>query len=103
MRLAENALLPDLRFVATYDVNSIGSRIDGADTGSTGNAFRNLASDHFNDWSLGLRLNVPIGYRNAYANVRIAKLTLARDYENLRDAGTEDPAGARPSPTRRCS
>ena len=84
VRLAENAFLPDLRAVATYDVNSIGSRIDGANTGSTGNAFRNLASDHFNDCMLGLRLNVPLGYRNAYANVRIAKLTLARDYETLR-------------------
>ena len=26
---------------------------------------------------------MPIGYRNAYANVRISKLNLARDYENL--------------------
>ncbi len=50
------------------------------------NAFANLASDHFNDWSLALRLNVPIGYRNAYANLRISKLNLARDYENLREA-----------------
>ena len=29
---------------------------------------------------------MPIGYRNAYANLRIAKLNLARDYENLREA-----------------
>ena len=29
---------------------------------------------------------MPIGYRNAYANLRIAKLLLARDYENLREA-----------------
>ncbi len=83
VRLAENALLPDLRAVATYDVNSIGSRLDGDNTGSTGNAFRNLASNGFNDSTLGLRLNVPLGYRNAYANVRIAKLRLARDYEAL--------------------
>ena len=33
VRLAENALLPDLRFAATYDVNSIGGRLDGPDTG----------------------------------------------------------------------
>jgi len=84
VRLAENSLMPDLRAVATYDVNSIGSRLDGDNTGSTGNAFRNLASNGFNDSTLGLRLNVPLGYRNAYANVRIAKLTLARDYETLR-------------------
>ena len=82
IRLAENALLPDLRFGATYDINSIGSRLDGPDIN---NAFRNLASNHFHDWSLALRLNVPLGYRNAYANLRIAKLTLARDYESLRE------------------
>ncbi|HVS39477.1 MAG TPA: TolC family protein [Gemmataceae bacterium] len=79
--LAENALLPDLRLGATYDVNSIGTRLDGGPT--TANAFGNLASDHFNNWSVLLRLNVPIGYRNAYANLRIAKLNLARDYANL--------------------
>ena len=84
LRLAENALLPDLRLGATYDVNSIGSRLDGP---NTDNAFRNLSSDHFNDWSVLLRLNVPLGYRNAYANIRIAKLNLARSYEVL---GTQE-------------
>ena len=29
VRLAENSLLPDLRVAGTYDVNSIGSQIDG--------------------------------------------------------------------------
>ncbi|HBI41293.1 MAG TPA: hypothetical protein DDY78_00350, partial [Planctomycetales bacterium] len=62
LRLAENSLLPDLRFAATYDVNSIGTHLDGTDAN---NAFRNLSSDHFNNSSLALRLNVPIGYRNA--------------------------------------
>jgi outer membrane protein TolC len=80
LRLAENSLLPDLRFAATYDVNSIGNRLDGPDTN---NAFKNLASDHFNNSSLALRLNVPIGFRNAYANVRIQKLNLARSVITL--------------------
>jgi outer membrane protein TolC len=80
LRLAENSLLPDLRFAATYDVNSIGTHLDGTDAN---NAFRNLSSDHFNNSSLALRLNVPIGYRNALANVRIQKLNLARSYETL--------------------
>jgi outer membrane protein TolC len=86
LRAQENNLLPDLRFGATYDINAIGNRLDGPDsTGTNANAFRALASDHFNNWSLQLRLNVPIGWRNAYANVRIAKLQLARAYEVLRD------------------
>jgi outer membrane protein TolC len=79
----KNNLLPDLRFTATYDVNDIGSRLDGPDAT---NAFRNLSSDHFNNWALGVRLNVPLGYRVAQANLRIARLNLARSYETLRDS-----------------
>lgn len=80
--LAKNNLLPDLRFTSTYDINSIGNQLDGA---GPENAFRNLASNHFNNWSLGLRLNVPIGFRNAHANLRIARLQLARSYALLQD------------------
>ena len=65
----KNLLLPDVRFFATYDVNSIGSRLDGP---GPDNAFRNLADDRFNNWTLGLRLNVPLGYRQAHASVRRA-------------------------------
>ena len=54
-----NNLLPDLRFTSTYDVNSIGTGLDGP---NSDNALRNLASNHFNNWSMGLRLNVPIGF-----------------------------------------
>src|SRR5262249_29566177 len=35
-------------------------------------------------WSLGLQMNVPIGYRAAHAAVRDARLTLQRSYLNLR-------------------
>ena len=80
--LQENSLLPDLRFAATYDINSIGTRLDGDDAN---NALRNLSSDHFNNWGLQLRLTVPIGYRSAYANVRLARLQLVRSYETLHD------------------
>ena len=80
--LAKNALMPDLRFLSSYDSNSIGSRLDGPDGN---NALRNLAENRFNNWSLGLRLNVPIGFRSAHATVRNARLELARHYEILQD------------------
>jgi outer membrane protein TolC len=80
--LQENGLLPDLRFGVQYDINDIGSRLDGPDAT---NAFRNLASNHFNNWGAQLRLVVPIGYRTAHANIRLAKLQLARSYETLHD------------------
>jgi outer membrane protein TolC len=78
---AENNLLPDVRLRSTYDVNGIGNRLDGP---QGNNAFRSLASDHFNNWSIGITANVPIGYRSANANVRLAKLQLAQNYEVLK-------------------
>jgi outer membrane protein TolC len=80
--LAKNQLLPDLRVTATYDSNSIGSRLDGA---GQDNALRNLASNTFNDWAIGLRLNVPIGFRQAHTQLRQAQLQLARSYLVLQD------------------
>jgi outer membrane protein TolC len=79
---ARNELLPDLRFTSTYDINSIGTRLDGADTN---NAFRELASDHFNNWSLGLRLNWPLGFRLAHANLRRARLEMERGLLQLQE------------------
>jgi outer membrane protein TolC len=77
----KNLLLPDLRFTSTYALNGIGGSLDGGDN----NALRSLASDKFASWSLGLRLSVPIGFRDAHAQVRQAKLGLARSYIILRE------------------
>jgi outer membrane protein TolC len=71
-----NTLLPDLRFISTYDLNGIGTHLDGHDN----NALRSLAADRFNDWTLGLRLTMPLGYRDAHAQLRQARLNLARSY-----------------------
>lgn len=78
----KNNLLPDLRFTSTYDVNGIGNRLDGP---GPGNAFGNLASNDFHNWSMGLRFDVPIGFREAHTRVRIARLNLARTYGTLRE------------------
>src|SRR5437879_4461394 len=78
----KNQLMPDLRFTAQYDTNSIGTNLNGA---GPNNAFRQLAADHFNDWSLQLRMIVPIGFRAAHANLRTAQLRLARSFEVLRN------------------
>jgi outer membrane protein TolC len=86
VKLAKNYLLPDLRSFLAYDDNSIGNRLDGdTSTGGTGNAFRNLASNTFNDWTVGLRLGIPIGFRFAHAQLRQSQLQLARAYLVLQD------------------
>src|SRR5262249_24916879 len=41
--------------------------------------------DNFNDWSMGLTLSVPIGYRLEFAAVRSARLGLAQSYYFLKD------------------
>jgi outer membrane protein TolC len=78
----KNALLPDLRSFANYDINGIGTRLDGA---GTNNAFRSLASNHFNNWEVGLAFQVPIGFRAAHAGVRRARLELAQSYALLKE------------------
>jgi outer membrane protein TolC len=77
----KNLLLPDLRFTSTYGLNGIGSHLDGG----TNNAFRSLASDKFTDWQIGLRFSYLIGYRDAHAQTRAARLNLARSYLFLQD------------------
>lgn len=74
-------LRPDLRVFGNYDFNGLGNRLDGAD----GNAFRSLASNRFHDWTFGLRLDVPVGFRNAHALVRKAELQLEQRLIALRD------------------
>ncbi len=82
----KNRLLPDVRFTSTYNANGIGSRLDGPDAtpGQGGNALRDLASDHFNSWSIGLRSDMQIGFRDANAGMRLARLQLAQAYWSLR-------------------
>jgi len=77
-----NTLLPDLRFFATDEIHSVGSQLDGGRTPD--NAFHQLVTDPFNNFSVGLQMNVPLGFRAAHAAVRTAQLNLQRTYLNLR-------------------
>ncbi len=90
----KNSLLPDLRFVSSYGINGVGNRLDGADDT---NALRSLASNHFNNWTLGLRLEVPIGGRAVNALVRRDRLTVAQrlaDLKNQEELAVFDVQGA---------
>ncbi|MBY0523403.1 MAG: TolC family protein [Gemmataceae bacterium] len=77
-----NSLLPDLRFLSNYNVNGLGTRLDGNDPSG---ALHSLGENRFHDWTLGLRLDVPIGFRDAHANVRRDELLLRRAQVSLRD------------------
>ncbi len=87
--LQKNLRRPDLRLISQYDVAGLGTQLDGNEfqaNGAPGNAFANLASNQFNSWTIGFRMDVPIGFRDANGLVRDAQLRLARNYFQLRDA-----------------
>jgi outer membrane protein TolC len=84
----KNQLRPDLRFFASYDVNGLGTRLDGPPGpagANSGNALASLTDNVFNSWTLGLRLDVPLGYREAHAFVKQARTNLSRAYFQLKD------------------
>jgi outer membrane protein TolC len=89
--LQKNLRRPDLRTFSTYDVAGLGTRLDGSEQigagGLTpGNALASLGNNQFNSWSVGLRLDMPLGFRDANALVRQAQLQLTRSYLQLRDS-----------------
>ncbi len=83
----KNNMRPDLRFTSNYNVNSIGTSLNGSAVNAVnaGNAWANLANDKFNTWNIGLNMQVPLGFRDANAYVRTSQLGLARAYQNLRN------------------
>jgi outer membrane protein TolC len=78
-----NLRRPDLRFISQYDIAGIGSRLDGR---PGENALANFIDNRFNSWTVGLRLDMPIGFRDANAAVRQAELNLRRNYFFLLDS-----------------
>ena len=79
--LQKNLRRPDLRFLSTYNVAGLGERLDGAntDTNPNRNALESLRSNQFNSYTLGLRLDMPLGFRDANALVRQAQVQLQQE------------------------
>ena len=95
--LQENNVRPDLRAFANYNINGIGTRLDGrgpvrefdpvtfAESERPGNAMGSLVSNRFNNWELGFRLDYPFGARDAHATLKVAQLNLARSHVVLKN------------------
>ena len=87
--LQKNLRRPDLRAFGQYDIAGLGTRLDGSEFGpggAPGNALTSFGNDDFNSWTIGLRMDIPIGFRDANAAVRGAQLELARSFYQLRDS-----------------
>jgi outer membrane protein TolC len=87
--LQKNLRRPDLRVFGQYDIAGLGTRLDGSEFGTgglPGNALTSLGNNDFNSWTIGLRMDIPIGFRDANALVRASQLQLARSFYQLRDS-----------------
>jgi len=69
---------PDARLFTSYDINALG--------GGLGESLGNLGDNKFNSWQVGLRLDMPLGFRDANALTRQSQLSLWKAYEQLRDS-----------------
>ena len=90
LRLQINLRQPDLRMFGQYDIAGLGTRLDGKEFANAagtipGNALASFGNNQFNSWTIGLRMDMPIGFRDANAAVREAQMNLARSYFSLRD------------------
>ncbi|MCH2113640.1 MAG: TolC family protein [Pirellulales bacterium] len=84
---SKNHLLPSLDAVGRYRWRGFGrSLLDNSSNNPRfDNAYEDLTSGDFQEWQLGLELNVPIGYRRAFAANRHAKMQLTRARAILRE------------------
>jgi outer membrane protein TolC len=74
---AKDLMKPDLRFLSRFDVNGLGNTL--------GSGLDNFLREGRPEWEVGLQAQVPIGFREANAEVARAKLLLAQRYAFLRD------------------
>lgn len=92
---ARNGLLPRLDAVGRYRwlgagddlINSNRTGVPPFGDGST--AFETLTGGRYQEWQLGLQLNIPIGFRLAMTGVRHHQLLLARERSVLQDMELE--------------
>ncbi len=81
---SKNALLPQVDLLSQYRVRGFGKDLWGQSQAEFDNAVANLFNGQFQEWQFGVEMNLPIGFRRAYNNVRNAQLKLARDHDLLR-------------------
>jgi outer membrane protein TolC len=84
---SKNFLLPRLDAIGRYRWRGFGHDLLDPDGGTMrfDNAYEDLTSGDFQEWQVGLELNVPLGYRRGYAAARNAELLLCRSRAILRE------------------
>ncbi len=84
---SRNFVQPTLDAVGLYRWRGFGNDLidPDSDEGRFNNAVQNLVDGDFQEWQMGLQLNIPIGFRQALAGVRHAQLRLSRERALLAD------------------
>lgn len=74
---SRNFLLPQLDFSANYRFNGMGKDLI-QDNRHNSNAWASMTSGNYANWTMGLDLTIPFGYRKELAGVQNAEMMLAR-------------------------
>lgn len=84
-----NLLLPELDLVGRYRWRGFGDDLISQSDAQFSSAYGDLADGNYQEWQLGVELEVPIGFRRAHTAVRNSEHSLARARailkENKRD------------------
>ncbi|MFK8114773.1 MAG: TolC family protein [Rubripirellula sp.] len=78
---AKSFLRPKLDAIGRYRWRGLGHNLldPSGNNPEFNDAYQNLVDGNFQEWQLGLEYSAPIGFRQAYAAVRNARLSLVRD------------------------
>ncbi len=85
---AKKLLLPELDAVGLYRWRGFGETLTNPSDGGApqfDNAWGDLATGRFQEWELGVELDIPIGNRRAHAGVRHAEFQVARSRKLLQE------------------
>jgi outer membrane protein TolC len=82
---SRNFLLPRLDAIARYRFRGFGESLISQSDAPFSSAYGDLAGGDFQEWQLGMELEVPLGYRRGHAAVRNAEHALARERAVLRE------------------
>lgn len=78
---SRNFLLPRLDAIGRYRFRGLGHDLLNSERqpGRFDNAFQDLTTGDFQEWQLGVEMQMPVGFRQAHAGVRNAELQLHRE------------------------
>ncbi len=80
-----NLLLPDLDVVGRYRWRGFGEDLMSQSNQPFSSAYGDLTSGDYQEWQLGVEMEVPLGFRRAHTAVRNAEHSLARSRAILKE------------------